>query len=136
MADENNEIGLTELLNQVKQELVAASTLATIKQSGDGAIQPTDIPLFTYGNVELELQVTVKKDFKGGLKISVFEFGGGASRDDVQKIKVTMQPLFTKEQLLDILKENNPKFLNYVKQHAFYASTKGFNEENVDDGIE
>ncbi|MEI6430450.1 MAG: trypco2 family protein [Pseudanabaena sp. ELA607] len=135
MTDENNGIGLTELLNQVKQELVAASTLATIKQSADGAIQPTDIPLFTYGNVELELQVTVKKDVKGGLKISVFEFGGGASRDDVQKIKVTLEPLFTKEELLDILKENNPKFLNYVKQYASYAGTKGSDEENLDDGI-
>ena len=134
MPNENDGIGLTELLNQVKQELVAASTLATVKQSADGAIQPTDIPLFTYGNVELELQVTVKKDVKGGLKISVFEFGGGASRDDVQKIKVTLEPLFTKEELLNILKENNPKFLNYVKKHAFYAGTKG-SDENLDDGI-
>jgi hypothetical protein len=125
MADENDGIGLTELLNQVKQELVAASTLATIKQSADGAIQPTDIPLFTYGNVELELQVTVKKDVKGGLKISVFELGGGASRDDVQKIKVTLQPLFSKEELLNILQEQNPKFLEYIKRHAPNALTKG-----------
>jgi hypothetical protein len=131
MANESDGIGLTELLNQVKQELVAASTLATVKQSADGAIQPTDIPLFTYGNVELELQVTVKKDVTGGLKISVFEFGGTASRDDVQKIKVTLEPLFTKEQLLDILKNNNPQFLNYVKQHAFYANTKGDDKKPI-----
>ena len=135
MPNENDGIGLTELLNQVKQELVAASTLATIKQSADGTIQPTDIPLFTYGNVELELQVTVKKEGGGGIKLYVFDLKGGASRDDVQKIKVTLEPLFTKEELLNILKENNPKFLNYVKKHAFYAGTKGSNDENLDDGI-
>ena len=33
------------------------------------------------------------------------------------------------------LAEHNPKFLNYVKQHAFYASTKGSDKENLDDGI-
>jgi len=136
MENENDGIGLTELLNQVKQELVAASTLATVKKSADGTIQPTDIPLFTYGNVELELQVTIKKEAGGGVKLYVFDLKGGGSRDDVQKIKVTLEPLFTKEQLLDILKENNPKFLNYVKQHAFYATTKGSDQENVDDGIE
>jgi hypothetical protein len=136
MENENDGIGLTELLNQVKQELVAASTLATVKKSADGTIQPTDIPLFTYGNVELELQVTIKKEAGGGVKLYVFDLKGGGSRDDVQKIKVTLEPLFTKEQLLDILKENNPKFLNYVKQHAFYANTKGSDKENLDDGVE
>ena len=136
MPNENDGIGLTELLNQVKQELVAASTLATVKQSADGTIQATDIPLFTYANVELELQVTVKKQGGGGVKLYVFDLKGGASRDDVQKIKVTLEPLFTKEQLLDILKENNPKFLEYIKRHAPKALTKGVGTENLDDGIE
>jgi hypothetical protein len=132
MADENNEIGLAELLNQVKQELLAASILASIGKS-EGSLQPTEIPLFAYGNVELELQITIKKDAKGGLKISVFELGGGASRDDVQKIKVTLEPLFTKEQLLDILEKQNPKFLEYIKRHVPYATTKGV--ESGDDNI-
>ena len=136
MENENDRIGLTELLNQVKQELVAASTLATVKKSADGTIQQTDIPLFTYGNVELELQVTVKKEGGGGVKLYVFDLKGGGSRDDVQKIKVTLEPLFTKEELLGILAENNPKFLNYVKQHAFYANTKGSDKGNLDDGVE
>ena len=136
MENENDGIGLTELLNQVKQELVAASTLATVKKSTDGTIQTTDIPLFTYGNVELELQVTVKKEGGGGVKLYVFDLKGGGSRDDVQKIKVTLEPLFTKDQLLDILKENNPKFLEYIKRHAPHALTKGTDKENVDDGIE
>lgn len=136
MENENDGIGLTELLNQVKQELVAASTLATVKKSADGTIQPTDIPLFTYGNVELELQVTVKKEGGGGVKLYVFDLKAGGSRDDVQKIKVTLEPLFTKEQLLDILKENNPKFLEYIKRHAPNALTKGSDQEYVDDGIE
>ena len=136
MAEQDNGIGLTELLTQVKQELVAASLLSKVSQSNNSNLQPTDIPLFAYGDIELELQVTVKKDAKAGLKISVLEFGGGASRDDVQKIKVKLEPLFTKVQLLEILGEQNPKLLEYIKKNAFYASTKGANKANLDDGIE
>jgi hypothetical protein len=71
MAEQDNGIGLTELLMQVKQELVAASLLSKVSQVDNSALQPTDIPLFAYGDIELELQVTVKKDAKAGLKISV-----------------------------------------------------------------
>jgi hypothetical protein len=79
--------------------------------------------------------VSVKKDVKAGLKISVIEFGGGASRDDVQKIKVKLEPLFTKEQLLENLEKQNPKLLEYIKKNAFYASTKGNAQASLDDGV-
>lgn len=131
-----NQIGLTELLNQLKQELLEASILSSFKVKGNnGSQKPIDIPLFAYGNIQLELQVTVKKEGGAGVKLYLFDFKGGGSRDDVQKIKMTLEPLFTKEQLLDILEKNNPKFLEYIKRNAPYAVTKGSANENLDDNV-
>ncbi|MCC2695847.1 trypco2 family protein [Nodularia sp. LEGE 04288] len=131
MSDEN-QIGLAELLKQVKQELLEASVLSSFKEGKDGLLQSTDIPLFAYGNIELELQVTVKKEGSAGvnagpgLKLFVnVDLKGGGSRDDVQKIKVTLEPLFTKQQLLDILEKQNPKYLESIKRKVPFAAMKG-----------
>ncbi len=133
---DDNQIGLVELLNQVKQELLEASVLSSFKvQGSDGSQKQLDIPLFAYGNIELELQVTVKKQGGAGIKIYVFDLKGGGSRDDVQKIKVTLEPLFTKQELLDTLKQQNPKFFEHIKRNAPYASTKGNTNDNLDDNI-
>ncbi|NET16266.1 MAG: hypothetical protein F6K08_27300 [Okeania sp. SIO1H6] len=97
MSNESS-IGLAELIQQVKQELLT--------QAPDSE---TDIPIFAVDSVELELQVTVKKEGKGGIKIYVLELGGGSSRDDVQKVKVKLSPLLNKEQLLAIYKKKYPE---------------------------
>ncbi|NEP77336.1 MAG: hypothetical protein F6K17_02060 [Okeania sp. SIO3C4] len=97
MSNENS-IGLAELIQQVKQELLT--------QAPDSE---TDIPIFAVDSVELELQVTVKKEGKAGIKIYVLEMGGGGSRDDVQKVKVKLSPLLNKEQLLKIYKKRHPE---------------------------
>ncbi|MBW4542282.1 MAG: hypothetical protein KME43_24565 [Myxacorys chilensis ATA2-1-KO14] len=107
MPDNNNDlIGLTELIEQIKQDLMSASL-----------DQQTEVPLFGISAVELELQVTVKKEGKGGLKFYVIDFGGAASRDDVQKVKVSLSPLLSKEQLLSLYKQRYPE-----KWEAFLAT--------------
>lgn len=111
---EENSIGLSELIQQVKKELLA--------QSPD---METDIPIFAVDSVELELQVTVKKEAKGGIKIYVLEMGGGASRDDVQKVKLKLSPLLNKEQLLAIYKKRYPERWSELLEKAGEALTKG-----------
>ncbi|MBW4468955.1 MAG: hypothetical protein KME45_00955 [Stenomitos rutilans HA7619-LM2] len=108
MADENPAgIGLAELIQQVKQELLTPA-------ESEGV----DFPLLAVDSVELELQVTVKKEGKGGVKIYVLEVGGGGSRDDVQKVKVTLSPLLTKEMLLDLYRKRHPEQLKeFVAQN-------------------
>ena len=124
---EENRIGLTELIEQVKRELLT--------NDPDGK---TDARILGVDSVELELQVTVKKEGKGGVKINVLSVGGGElaggfSRDDIQKVKVKLSPLLNKEQLLGSYYNN----LSPDKQKEFLktsteALTKG-SDENLGD---
>ncbi len=107
----SSEIGLAELIQQVKQEL-----LTTYPGSEN------DTPLLSIDSVELELQVTVKREGGGGIKINVLQFGGGevsgkVSRDDVQKVKVKLSPLVSKEVLINTYGQKNPeKYQQFVDQ--------------------
>ena len=124
MSEENNNlIGLAEIIEQVKQDL---QSTALDKDS--------EAPLFSVDAVELELQVTVKHEGKAGIKLYVVDLGGGASRDDVQKVKVSLSPLLNKEQLLSLYKQRYPE-----KWKAFLATIsdtllKG-NDDDVDSSI-
>jgi len=115
---EDNLIGLAELIEQVKRELLATSP-----------DQETDVPFMSVDSVELELQVTVKKEGKGGVKIYVLELAGGGSRDDVQKVKVTLSPLVNKETLLGLYRKRYPERMQEFVDKSLEALTK-----NIDDG--
>jgi hypothetical protein len=94
----SGKIGLAELIDKVKEELLCK-------------VDPKKPPMFKLEKVELELNVTVtreeKNEAKGELKVWVFSIGAGANetggRQDVQKIKVTLDPLFTKDAYLKSL---------------------------------
>ncbi|NEO11924.1 MULTISPECIES: trypco2 family protein [unclassified Moorena] len=118
---EENTIGLTELIEQVKQELLITSP-----------DQEADIPLLSVDSVELELQVTVKKEAKGGVKIYVLDLGGGGSRDDVQKVKVKLSPLVSKETLLKIYRKRYPDRLRELVEQSIEGTLKG-SEDNLSD---
>jgi hypothetical protein len=117
---QENLIGLTELIEQVKRELLATTP-------GN----ETDIPFLSVDSVELELQVTVKKEGKGGVKIYVLEVGGGGSRDDVQKVKVTLSPLLNKEALLGIYKKLYPERWQELLKTSAEALTKGTDDPGI-----
>ncbi|MBD2233719.1 trypco2 family protein [Phormidium tenue] len=94
MLDEKS-IGLAELVEQIKQELLSTAPGQT-----------NDAPILFVNSVELELQVVVKRGGAGGVKVNVIpvggvEIGGTISRDDVHKVKVTLSPLFDKEKLME-----------------------------------
>ncbi|AKG20140.1 trypco2 family protein [Calothrix sp. 336/3] len=121
----SSEIGLAEFIQQVKKEL-----LTTYPNSEN------DTPLLSVDSVELELQVTVKKEGGGGVKINVLQFGGGelsgkVSRDDVQKVVVKLSPLLTKEQLLKAYYQKNPE----KWQKLLDTSVEGILKGNDDPGI-
>jgi len=121
----SSEIGLAELIQLVKQEL-----LTTYPTSKD------DTSILNVDSVELELQVTVKKEGKGGVKINILQFGGGelsggASRDDVQKVRVKLSPLLSKEQILKAYYQKNPEKWQKFLETTVDALTKG----SADPGI-
>ncbi|RUT00803.1 hypothetical protein DSM106972_072120 [Dulcicalothrix desertica PCC 7102] len=124
---EENRVELAELIEQVKQELL--STYPSDK---------SNTPFLSVDSIELELQVTVKKEAKGGVKINVLQFGGGelsggGSRDDVQKVKVTLSPLLKKEQLLSIYQKHNPEQWKQFLETSVEALTKGSEKNIVDE---
>jgi hypothetical protein len=94
-------IGLSELIQQVKQDLLASAA----------ENQPLDAPVFYVESVELELKVTVKREgaVGAGIKIDVLpglaSLGGDAkgtlSNENAHSIKVKLSPLYSKEQLLE-----------------------------------
>ncbi|MDJ0903123.1 MAG: hypothetical protein QNJ55_30425 [Xenococcus sp. MO_188.B8] len=116
MSNENL-IGLTELIEQVKQELLTTSP-------GN----ENDIPFLSIDSVELELQVTVKNEAKGGVKIYVLELSGGNIQDNVQKVKVTLSPLLNKEQRLEIYKKKYPERWKELLDTSMEALMKGNNK--------
>ena len=128
----NESIGLADFIQQVKQDLLSV-TPGTEK----------DAPFLFVESVELELQVTVKKTgkagAKGSLKISVLgtggeiglEAGGELGRDDVQKVKVKLSPLFDKEYLMKIYKDLYPEQVAPALHKSMKALVKGNKESNL-----
>ena len=100
----NQNIGLSELIEQVKAELLAPP------KDKDKA---KTTPFLFVESVELELQVTVKKEGKAGVKVDVLsvggaEVGGGVGQDKIQKVKVKLSPLFDKEEIKEYYKAFRP----------------------------
>jgi len=118
----SSEIQLSELIQQVKQEL-----LATNQNSQD------DLPVFSVDSVELELQVTVKKEGNGGIKVNVLPFlpvGGGevsgkVSQDHIQKVIVKLSPLLDKELMVKHYIQNHPEKVQKLLDQNSRAILKG-----------
>jgi hypothetical protein len=101
---EEMSIGLAELIEQVKAEL-----LTPPKDKN----KAKTTPFLFVESVELELQVTVKREGKTGVKVNVLsvggaEAGGGISKDRIQKVTVKLSPLFDKEEIKEYYKEFRP----------------------------
>lgn len=109
------EITLSELIDQVREELLAPrqGTQATY-------------PFLFVDEVELELGVSVSKkaDGSGKVNIAVLEIGGGVGKTDQQthRIKVKMTPLLTKEEVREKLKQNG--LWEIIEPVAMQATTK------------
>lgn len=91
------EIGLQELIFQVKQELLAANPAQRAKDP---------YPLFFIDKVDLEIAVKVNRTTSGGLKITVLGFaeasaGKSMAHERGNVIKVSLSPLLTREQIIE-----------------------------------
>jgi Trypsin-co-occurring domain 2 len=121
----SGEIGLAEFIQQVKQEL-----LATYPENEN------DTPFLSVDSVELELQVTVKREGGGRAKINVLTFGSGevsgkVSRDDVQKVTVKLSPLLSKENLLKAYYQKNPEKWQKFLDTSVEGGTKGSDDPGI-----
>lgn len=93
------EIGIPELINQIKKELLTAQEAQDDSISG---------PIFFIDKIELEIAVKVQKEGEAGVKVSVLSFAeikasGGLANERGQVVKVSLSPLIDKEKILDQL---------------------------------
>ena len=120
MVADNREgsIGLSELIEQVKQELLSPTH------------SKSSLPILCVDSVELQLQVTVRREDKGSLKVNVVsvlngEMNDGVSRDDVHQVKVTLSPLFDKAQLVKWYKTLYPNEILPAVKSSLDSLMKG-----------
>lgn len=127
----NRNIELSELIEQVRSELLASPREYSSSNNA---------PFLFVESVELELQVTLKRDGKAGIKIDVLSIGGGelggvVAQDKAQKIKVKLSPLFNKDEIRDFYQTFHPDDrLNLAKQSL--NTLKGNNQGSAEDTVE
>lgn len=115
-----DEIGLQELIYQVKRELLAPNPLQRAEDPD---------PLFFVEKVELEIAVKVQKEGNGNIKLSVLSFadlsaGGSVSQERGHVVKVSLAPLLPKEEILaGLLRE--PETLKRIQTKQKQAFSKG-----------
>ena len=111
MAEERS-LGLSELIEHVKSELLSEKTDAK------------SAPLFSVDQVDLQLQVTVSTQGNAGINISVVQLGGSAGRNDVQTVRVTLTPLLSKEERIAALKKRYPDLWQQAEEKSLGAFTR------------
>lgn len=105
--DEPKSIGLTELIYQVKRELLSSESR-----------QNDPVPLFVVDEIELEVAITVSREGQAGINIQVFSLGGGASRADAQTVRVKLKPLRTREELIADLQKRDPGLFDTMTEES------------------
>lgn len=106
-----DEIGLQELVHQVKKELLAQS--------------PDDpVPLFYVEGVDLELSITARKEAQAGVKIYVVDIGGGGGHERAQTVRVSLRPLYSREEMRHFV-EQDPVLGPRLRQVAMQGAIKG-----------
>ena len=134
--NENNSIDLAEFIQQVREDLL----LETPQKDNDA-------PFLFVESVELELQVTAKRTekagVKSGVKISVLgvggeiggEIGGDVGREQVQKIKVKLSPIFDKERLLRLYEILDSDKVPATVKNSLTGLLKGNEVSNLDEEL-
>ena len=112
--DEPKSIGLTELIYQVKRELLSSESR-----------QNDPVPLFAVDEIELEVAITVSREGQVGINIQVFSLGGGASRADAQTVRVKLKPLRTREELIADLQKRDPGLFDTMTEESLLLLLKG-----------
>lgn len=115
------EIGLQDLIYQVKDELLAPNPAQKAKDP---------YPLFFIDKVELEIAVKVTQSRDGGIKLTVLDFaqvnaGQSVDRERGHVVKVSLSPLLSRDAILaEAMKDER------VRQMVRGDSVKAFVKED------
>jgi hypothetical protein len=109
------EIGLRELIYEVKKELLSHSS-------------DDPVPLFYVDGVDLELSVVVRREGQAGIKIHVVNVGGAGGQEKVQTVRVRLQPLYDRAEMRRFA-EADPVLGPQLRQVAAEGAMKELFEE-------
>lgn len=115
----SNEIGLQDLIYQVKRELLA-------RNQAERARDPD--PLFFIDKVDLEITIKIQKEGSGGINLSVLSFaelsaGGAVTSERGHVVKVSLSPLLAKEDILETLLDD-PEVRKRIEAKLRQATVK------------
>ena len=115
-----SEIGLQDLIYQVKNELLAPNPAQRAKDP---------YPLFFIDKVELEIAVKVSRADDGGIKLTVLDFaevsaGRSVERERGHVVKVSLSPLLSRDAILaEAMKDERVRQM--VKDNSKRAFVRG-----------
>lgn len=111
------EIGLDEVINQVKRELLTPNPAAKANDP---------YPLFMIDKIELEIATRISVSADGSIKFSVIggaeaSVGVSSSGERSHVVRVSLSPVLTREELAaEVLKDEKVRRMVSVEsQHAF-----------------
>jgi hypothetical protein len=134
--NDKSPIELAELIQQVKEDLLSVTPG-----------KDKDAPFLFVESVELELQVTVKRTgkagVKGNIKINVLgsggevggEIGGDRAQDRTHKVKVKLSPLFDKERLVKFYEQVYSENMPPTVKNSITGLFKGDEESNLNEDL-
>ena len=116
----SKEITIQDLVDKVKSELF-------LLQKGTNKEVKKTYPLFFVDQVELEIGFEVIKDAQAGLKIVIPQilegsFTGGQENKKAHKMKITLLPIISKEELRELMKDD--RMIEEIKEASLLALRK------------
>ena len=110
-------IGLTEMIYQVKRELLSHE-----------AREKDPVPIFAVDEVEIEASVQVSRGGEGGINIQVLSLGITGSQAATQTVRVTLKPILSREELIAEVQKRTPELFDKMAEQT-QALLKGAQEE-------
>jgi hypothetical protein len=121
----NEEIGLPDLIYQIKNELLARRPVEEAK----------GLPaLFWIDQIELELAVTVTRERGGTIKLSVIpagaELSGSRAEERAHTVKVRLTPFLSREEMRSLL-SRDPQVQETLEHFSRASLARELEEESI-----
>ena len=112
--DTKKKIKLSELINWVKQEIIAA-----------GRLEDEPGPLFAIDEVTLEVKFLVSGEIGADYNLVVVQADGSVKEERVQKATIHMKALIPPEELAEELRKGHPKAYRKIFLESAAVLLKG-----------
>lgn len=112
----NNEVTFQDLIDKIRSDLFSPFDKTLLEKN-------KTIPLFFVTQAEVEISFEISRDVNGEIKVSIptiLELGGGAKSGTTNshKIKITLEPIVTAEEMRTMIDKETMKGIKSATQIA------------------